>query len=294
MALSKQELKSIENALINLVKEEVGPLIKVQSGTKFESYEDKANSVDLVTQVDQKVESIVKNYLLEKYPNFKFIGEESYVKGVTKITNEPTFIVDPIDGTTNFIHGFPYSCISLGLSENQKPVVGVVFNPHLNQLFHGSKGNGAFLNGTPIEVAKRPLVLQKALVGFESGSERDDSGNFDIKAKTCKNLLSQDGALIHGVRSLGSAAMNICYVATGMMDCYWEGGPWCWDVCAGWCILNETGGLIVNGNPNNWDVSLNGRCYFAIRGGSNEKEQHEFIKSFWSHVAGDLKYEYKD
>lgn len=292
MPLSKEELKEIELTLIDLVTTQVGPLIKEQSGTKFDSYEDKANNVDLVTVVDKKVESIINKELGEKYPDFEFIGEESFVNGETKIGDKPTFIVDPIDGTTNFIHGYPYSCSSLGLAENGKAVVGVVFNPHLNQLFHASKGNGAFLNGERIEVATRTLSLQKSVIAIEAGSERSEgeNGNFDHKMTTLKNLLSDKGGYIHGVRSVGSAAMNLCYVANGMLDAYWEAGPWAWDVCAGWCILEETGGRMVGANPNDWVIPLDNRTYFAVRGGCNEKEQKWFIESFWSHVDGRMKF----
>lgn len=294
MGLSSKELKEIETTLVDMLKNEIGPIIKSKAGTMFESYVDKVNDVDLVTQVDQDVEAKIHGILREKFPGFKFIGEETYVKGETQISDEPTFILDPIDGTTNFIHGFPYSCTSLGLSENKKPVVGVVYNPHLDQMFHASACNGAYLNNAKINVPKRKLTLQKSLIAMESGSERDDSGNFDIKAKTCKTFLSEKGASIHGVRSMGSAAMNMCYVASGMLDCYWEGGPWCWDVCAGICILNETGGICVGGNPGVWEIPLNGRCYLAVRSGASKDAQKQFIESFWKYVDGELVYEYKD
>lgn len=292
MVLSKQELKKVENTFIELLKNKIGPLVKSHAGTNLQSYDDKSNGVDLVTALDRKIESIIKSELASKYPKFKFIGEETYVEGVTKITNDPTFIVDPIDGTTNFIHGYPYSCTSLGLAEMGEPVVGAVFNPHLNQLFHASKGNGAFLNDQEIEVTERPLTLQKSLIALEGGSERTESsqGNFNKKMDTYKNLLSESGAFVHGFRSVGSAAMNICYVANGMLDAYWEGGCWAWDVCAGWCILKETGGIMIGGNPEEWDIPLDRRCYFAIRSGCEPKDQKQFAEAFWSHVAGKLEY----
>lgn len=292
MPLSGDQLKEIERTLVELATKQVGPLIKGQSGTKFDSYEDKANNVDLVTVVDKKVEEIVKQVLGEKYPEFEFIGEESYVVGETKIGEKPTFIVDPIDGTTNFIHGYPYSCTSLGLAENGRPVVGVVYNPHLNQLFQGSKGNGAYLNGERISVPPRTLTLQKSVIAIEAGSERSEGpqGNFDNKMTTLKNLLSDKGGYIHGVRSVGSAAMNLCYVANGMLDAYWEAGPWAWDVCAGWCILNEVGGAMVDANPKIWDIPLDNRTYFAVRGGCTAEEQKWFIEAFWSHVEGTMKF----
>ncbi|EHN03017.1 Inm2p [Saccharomyces cerevisiae x Saccharomyces kudriavzevii VIN7] len=287
-----QELKNVENTFTELLLRKIGPLVKSHTGTNFRSYDDKSNGVDLVTVLDKNIESIIKAELAGKYPNFKFIGEESYVEGVTKISNDPTFIVDPIDGTTNFIHGYPFSCTSLGLAEMGKPVVGAVFNPHLNQLFHASKGNGAFLNNQEIEVTERTLILQKSLIALEGGSERTEGsqGNFDKKIDTYRNLLSESGAFVHGFRSVGSAAMNICYVASGMLDAYWEGGCWAWDVCAGWCILEEAGGRMAGGNPKEWVIPLDGRCYLAIRGGCESMEQKQFAESFWSYVAGRLEY----
>lgn len=292
MALSKEQLKEVETSLIQLAQKEIGPLIKSQSGTKFESFEDKANNVDLVTVVDKKVENIVQEFLTKKYPDFAFVGEEGFIKGETKIGNKPTFIVDPIDGTTNFIHGYPYSCTSLGLSEGGKAVVGVVHNPHLNQTFHASKGNGAFLNDERIQVTPRPLILQKSIIGLESGSERAESpgSNFETKLRTTNNLLSEKGGFIHGSRSHGSTAMDLCYVATGLLDAYWEGGPWAWDVCAGWCIIEETGGIMVGANPGEWEIPLENRRYFAVRGGAKKEEQNWFVESLWSHVEGRLSY----
>ena len=293
MALTQQELKSIENNIVKLLKEQVGPIIKQQSGQYLtQSYDDKANQVDLVTKSDKNIEFIIKGKLNELYPTFLFVGEEEYVPGETKISNEPTFVVDPIDGTTNFIHGFPYSCCSIGLAENGKPVMGAIFNPHLNQLFHASKGNGAFVNDEPITVAKRPLSLQKSVIGLEGGADRADSpgSNFDIKMSTYKNLLSDKGGFIHGFRSLGSAAMNICYTALGIFDGYWEGGCWAWDVCAGWCIIEECGGRIIGGNKNDWDIGIDRRVYFAIRGGCSSEEQKKFAEDFWDQTTGDLKY----
>ena len=107
---------------------------------------------------------------------------------------------------------------------------------------------------------------------------------------TYKNLLSEDGGFIHGYRSFGSAAMNICHTAIGVLDAYWEGGCWAWDVCAGWCILEEAGGKIVGGNPGEWDVPINRRCYLAIRGGCGKNEQDKFAKDFWNQVDGKLQY----
>lgn len=293
MSLTNNELKEIEIFVVNLLRDKVGPIIKSETGIASQQYIDKTNAVDLVTKYDKQVEAIIKDTIKDKFGDkFNFVGEEEYIPGKTKISNNPTFILDPIDGTINFIHGFPYSCCSLGLAIDGHPVVGVVYNPHLNQLFHASRRNGAFLNNQRINAISRRLTLQKSLIGLEAGSERsaEPDSNFNKKMTTYKNLLSEDGGFIHGYRSFGSAAMNICHTAIGVLDAYWEGGCWAWDVCAGWCILEEAGGKIVGGNPGEWDVPINGRCYLAIRGGCGKNEQDKFAKDFWNQVDGKLQY----
>lgn len=243
-----------------------------------------------MTEVDKAVEVMVSESLSKKYPNFEFMGEESYVPGKTVLTDAPTFIVDPIDGTTNFIHFYPSSCISLGFTLNKIPHVGVVYNPFQGLMYTGVKGQGSFLNGERLPL--RPssaLKLQNALIGIEWGSERSGP-NFKIKTETFTALAAEKeagGAFAHGFRSAGSAALNISSVATGALDCYWEGGCYAWDVCAGWVILSEAGGRIVGGNAGDWDIPVDSRIYFAVRGGEG---QEQFIEEFWSHIKGKLEY----
>ncbi|QLG70505.1 hypothetical protein HG535_0A04450 [Zygotorulaspora mrakii] len=292
LPLTKEELKDIESTLINIVKGEVNYLIKNRAGAYFDSYNNKANDVDLVTEIDKKVENIIRDALTFKYPAYGFIGEESYVKGESQLGTDKFWCVDPIDGTTNFVHGYPMSCCSIALVENGFPVVGVVSNPSLGQIFHASKGNGAFLNSEAINILPRQLILQKSLVAFEGGAERTEGpdGNFDAKMATLKSLLSDKGAHIHGVRCTGSAALNMCYVSMGLFDAYWECGVNSWDVAAGACILVEAGGILVGGMPQDWRIPLDNRCYLAVRGGSNPEEQRWFVEAFWSHVKGRISY----
>ena len=216
------------------------------------------------------------------------MGEETFKPG-TQLSAKPTFIVDPIDGTTNFVHSHPYVSISLGLAVDRIPVVGVVYNPYTKTLYTAVKDQGAFLNGTtklPIKPNPEPLGdLSKCLVAIEWGSDR--SGNdYQVKADTFKKLaLSKDegGAMVQSFRSLGSAALNVCGVASGHLDAYWEAGCWAWDVCAGWCILNEAGGVMVDANPGNWAPVLEQRRYLAVRAGEGQKN---LIEEFWGHVQG--------
>lgn len=284
--LQVAELTEIKDFLVGLA-EEAGVIISGKSGK--EKFDDKKNSVDLVTAIDKLVESIVSEKISAKYPNYLFIGEETYVEGSTKLTDAPTFIVDPIDGTTNFIHNFPYSCISLGFSVNKEPAVGVIYNPHLKLMFSAVAGQGAYLNGTLLpKLTEKPLTLQGSIIALESGSDRDGE-LFDIKMETFRSLLDKNHGFIHGFRSFGSAAMNICHVATGQLDSYWEGGCQMWDVCAGWVILKETGGLIVSGNRDKWENSIDSRVYLFVRG-APQQDQTTFVKQFWNNVKGELKY----
>ncbi|KAJ8102014.1 inositol monophosphatase [Lipomyces tetrasporus] len=282
------DLVEIRDFLVDLAKQ-AGELITSNTGKT--SYDDKVNSVDLVTETDAAVEKLVATICAEKYPHFEFMGEESYVPGVTKLTDKPTFIVDPIDGTTNFIHSFPFSCTSLGFAINRHPVVGVVYNPFLNLMYAGIKGRGSFLNGTQKLPLREPpvgskLTLQNALIGIEWGTQRSGV-NFEVKTDTFKKLAAEDGNMVHGFRSLGSAAMNMCAVAAGQLDAYWEGGCYAWDVCAGWVILTEAGGRVVGGNPGIWEPAVDQRIYLAVRGGDGSEQ---FIEDFWDSIEGELEY----
>jgi myo-inositol-1(or 4)-monophosphatase len=221
------------------------------------------------------------------------MGEETYTPD-QRLTNGPTFIVDPIDGTTNFVHNYPYVSISLGLSINRTPYVGVVFNPFTSTLYSAIRDAGAYVNKTtrlPLR-SPGPLALSDAQIAVEWGSDR--AGNeLDVKASTFKNLVSASGGMVHSLRSFGSAALNLCGVAAGGLDAYWEAGCWAWDVCAGMCILHETGGVVVDANPGVWTAEIDGRRYLAVRGDGEEKGdggfsigQRKFIDAFWKQVDG--------
>ncbi|KAG6060157.1 hypothetical protein E4U17_004947 [Claviceps sp. LM77 group G4] len=259
----------------------------------------KLNSVDIVTEADQAVEKMVSTRLSASFPSVAFMGEETYKPGM-RLGPEPTFVVDPIDGTTNFVHGFPNACISLGLAIERSPAVGVIYNPWQDLLFTAIQGRGAYMTrikGTtplrlPLAKSPRPLKgLGTCLVAIEWGSGRDGP-NYEIKTDVFKKLAASretGGSMVHSLRSLGSAALNMAAVAAGQMDAYWEGGCWAWDVCAGWCILKEAGGIMVSGNPGEWDPELESRIYLAVRGAP--KGQKELVEEFWK-VMGDRKMDY--
>jgi myo-inositol-1(or 4)-monophosphatase len=259
-----------------------------------------------VTETDKAVEDHVSSTLRSKYPSFAFMGEETYQPG-QKLGDEPTFIVDPIDGTTNFVHGFPQACISLGFSVGRVPTVGVIYNPYLDTLYTAIRGRGAYMTvgrvwgleggegrRSPLPLARNPAALgglDTALLAVEWGSSRDDA-NYEVKAAVFRKLClakSKGGAMVHSLRSLGSAALNLCAVAAGQLDLYWEGGCWAWDVCAAWTILAEAGGLMVSGNPGEWKPQIDERKYLAVRGAPSG--QKEIVEEFWA-VVGKEKLDY--
>ncbi|KAB8228214.1 hypothetical protein BDV23DRAFT_128379 [Aspergillus alliaceus] len=256
----------------------------------------KKNSADLVTEYDRAVEEMISASLKEKYPDYQFHGEETY-DPARPLTAAPTFVIDPIDGTINFVHGFPHACISLGFAIDRIPVVGIVYNPFDNTLYSAIRGQGAFLNRNvqlPLKGADlEPLQgLQDSLIAVEWGSDRKGK-NWETKVRTFEKLgqaKEDGGAMVRSMRSMGSAALNLCAVAAGTLDLYWEGGCWAWDVCAGWVILTEAGGIMVDGNPGGWQAILDGRTYLAVRASPHQIGQKELVEEFWGNIQGQLEY----
>ena len=283
-------------------------------------------AADIVTETDKAVEKLVSTRLAAAYPSFRFMGEETYEPG-DSLTASPTFIVDPIDGTTNFVHGYPGACISAGFAIDRVPTVGVVYNPYTDVMFSAMRGNGAWMvkhacmcppagtapgskDGRSPRTASMALWatheanphahqlplsrnvpelgdLTSALVAVEWGSTRGDA-NFELKVRTFDKLArekSQGGAMTQGIRSFGSAALNLCAVAAGQLDAYWEGGCWAWDVCAGWCVLNEAGGYMASGNPGD-EADLEKRVYLAVRAAKGgREEQRRLVREFWGVIG---------
>jgi len=276
---------------------------------------EKLNAVDIVTQTDNDVEDFVHSAIQSKYPKHSFIGEETYSRGSSKeylIKDDPTWVVDPLDGTVNFTHAFPMFCVSIALVVEQKPVIGIIFAPLLNQLFSSCKGKGAWLN----ETTRLPLLGKaispmppnapsKCIFSCEWGKDRRDivDGNLHRKVDSFLNMAAEigsrggKGGMVHGVRSLGSATMDLAYTAMGSFDIWWEGGCWEWDVAAGICLLQEAGGLITTANPPQdieraaiEEAKLGGRLYLAIRPAGNgpqetaRQSQERTVREVWRRV----------
>ncbi|KAI7902500.1 inositol monophosphatase [Cokeromyces recurvatus] len=289
---SQDRLQEYLDFAIQLAKD-AGALIKAAvdsrmagSGSNIELK--KENPTDLVTETDKAVEEFIKERLYKTYPEHKFIGEETFASGAkTEFTNDPTWIVDPIDGTTNFIHGYPFVAVSIGLTLNKIPTIGVVFNPLLNELYSAARGQGAYLNQTqrlPLFHPPQPLTdLSHCLIATEAGSDRSKQV-IDAKIAAIHDMLrkrskeSPYAAEAHSIRTTGSAALNLCNVAKGIIDVYWEVGCWEWDVAAAIVIVQESGGIVIEGDNdklNNEPVNIFCRKYLAIRAASDNKSQLE-------------------
>lgn len=278
--------------------------------------EEKLNAVDIVTQTDTDVEEFIHSSILEKYPTHAFVGEEMYSKGSSKaylVGSGPTWIVDPLDGTVNFTHSFVMFCVSIAVVVDQEPVVGVIYAPLLNQLFSARRGRGAWLNETtrlPLlgRVGVGPIPQEapsKCIFSCEWGKDRRDApdGNMHRKVDSFVNMAAERGGrggrggMVHGVRSLGSASMDLAYTAMGSFDIWWEGGCWEWDVAAGICLLKEAGGLVTTANPPEdyetakiQDAKLGARLYLAIRpacdglGETAREGQERAVREVWRRV----------
>ncbi|BGP15665.1 hypothetical protein JCM10213_006165 [Rhodosporidiobolus nylandii] len=280
MAAQEPNFEEIYAFAVQLAKD-AGAMILEGSSKRTASAADsgletKKNSVDLVTETDQAVEAFIKSRIASTYPSFKFIGEESFAGGErVDLTDEPTFIVDPIDGTTNFVHAIDFVCCSIGFTYKQVPVIGVIYNPFLSKLYSARSGHGAWLNETtrlPLAHPSPPPLpsLGDAVIGVEWGSDRSKAV-IEKKGRTFMKLAGdgrevEGGVMAHSLRSIGSAALNYSFVAAGQLDLYWEIGCWSWDVCAGTVIAREAGGKVYgkSGAPFQ-PQDLMGHHFFVVR-----------------------------
>jgi myo-inositol-1(or 4)-monophosphatase len=193
---------------------------------------------DFVTEVDQAAEQAVIETLLTAYPGHAILAEESGRQHGAK-HSEYLWIIDPLDGTTNFIHGLPVYAVSIALAFRGKVEQAVVYDPSRNDLFYASKGRGAFLNDRRLRVSKR-IRIAEALIGTGFPFRKGD--NLARYLKMMETVMSQCA----GLRRPGAAALDLCYVAAGWYDGFFETGLSPWDVAAGSLMITEAGGLIGN------------------------------------------------
>eukprot|EP01132_Coremiostelium_polycephalum_P012349 gene12349-15092_t len=233
------------------VAKEVGPMILKNYYSRERKVEFKT-AIDLVTDTDKAVEEYIIKNLTAKYPWTKILGEESTKDGVYGWTDEPTWVIDPIDGTTNFVHSFPLFCVAIGLSIKKEMVVGVVFCPVLNELFTATRGGGAFLNGSPISVSSAEH-LHQAVVATNVGYDRTPQG-IEFMLTNFKSILSQN---VQAIRCSGTAAWEMASVSCGRLDCFYEWGIHPWDIGAASLLITEAGGVVVD--PSGGPIQMEGR-----------------------------------
>jgi myo-inositol-1(or 4)-monophosphatase len=207
-------------------------------GTALEVKSKRVN--DYVTQVDRSAEEAIIDVVHKAYPDHAFLAEESGESGHA----EYTWIIDPLDGTTNFIHGFPQYCVSIAVRQRDALMHAVVYDPVTNELFTASKGAGAFLNDRRIRVSKCQK-LKDALVG--TGFPFKELSRLDLYMKQMRTMVESTA----GVRRAGAAALDLAYVACGRLDAFWELGLSPWDMAAGVLLIQESGGLVgdLTGEP---------------------------------------------
>ncbi len=191
---------------------------------------------DFVSEVDRAAEQAIVQVLKDAYPQHSILAEES---GESGPKSEYQWIIDPLDGTTNFLHGFPQYCVSIALTLKGVVQHGVIFDPVRNDLFTASRGGGAFLNERRIRVSKT-LNIKDALIG--TGFPYKEFANFDRYLAVFKEMTEKSA----GVRRPGAAALDLAYVACGRFDGFWENGLSPWDVAAGGLMILEAGGLIAD------------------------------------------------
>jgi myo-inositol-1(or 4)-monophosphatase len=196
---------------------------------------------NLVTEADHAAEKAILGVIKSKYPDHYILSEEA---GEIKQESEYKWIVDPIDGTVNFAHGIPLNCVSIGLEHKGEMVIGGVFNPHLNEFFYAEKGKGATLNDQPIKVSDETKTIKACLVtGFPYTYINTPNGPLEIFERFIRKGVP--------VRRLGSAAIDLCWVACGRFDGFYEHKLEAWDSAAGYLIVKEAGGTVTDmqGNP---------------------------------------------
>jgi myo-inositol-1(or 4)-monophosphatase len=191
---------------------------------------------DFVSEIDRAAERAIVDTLLDAYPDHAILAEEGTAKG-DNADAENVWIIDPLDGTTNFLHGFPQYCVSIALAQKGQVTQGVIYDPVRNDLFTATRGRGAFLNDHRMRVSKR-AHLRDCLIG--TGFPFRDGSYLDTYLQMMKTMIENTA----GLRRPGAAALDLAYVAAGFYDGFWEVGLNPWDVAAGSLLVQESGGLI--------------------------------------------------
>jgi myo-inositol-1(or 4)-monophosphatase len=221
---------------------------------------------DLVTQADFESQQAISEYLLNLFPDHEFLGEESTDKSLVSNPDVFCWVVDPLDGTVNYVHQLNSFSVSIALRCGDETIVGVVFDPVIGEVFAAAKGMGATLNGNPISHSGC-TEIGKALVvcSFSSSVHRDHP-----EVERFLRVLGTAGS----IRRLGSAALNLCFVACGRSDSYWATGLNCWDIAAGWLVLQEAGAVMKTIDGGEVDFFEPQFCAAATKSLFDQMQQH--------------------
>lgn len=237
---------------------------------------DYKGAANIVTDVDKASEVKILEVIRSEFPDDEILAEESGKNAGSKPTRR--WLVDPLDGTTNYAHSYPFFAVSIALIENNEQILGVVFNPVSNELFWAEPGQGAWLNDDRIRVSKISTLDESLLAtGFNRDIPKAQRTN--MEQFRCLTAAS------HGVRRDGSAALDLCYIASGRLDGYWERKLAPWDLGAGTLLVKEAGGTVTTLANGPWDVSRsdviasNGLIHMAF---ADALKEEELAKTFAS------------
>ena len=237
---------------------EAGNILMKHFGN-IELIERKSTDIDLLTIADLETEAFILKKIHSFYPDHHIIAEES---DLTKGNSDYRWVIDPLDGTTNFVHNLPIFAVSMGLQYNEETILGVVYNPAADKCFYAEKNNGAFLNGDSIRITSTNTLSDSLLV---TGFPYIHDNKWEINFKLFRELYGKT----QGIRRLGAATLDFCFVAMGRFEGFWEFGLKSWDVCAGALILKEAGGEVTD-----WDGSpmpFSGRRVLATNGNIHDE-----------------------
>lgn len=218
-----------------LIAREAGEIIKEGFGKNI-SIEYKSGENNIVTEIDKKSEQLIIDFIQKKYPKHNILAEE---RGELKKESEYLWVIDPLDGTSNFAHGLPIFSVSIGLQQNDVTIAGVIYDVMRDLLYYAELGSGAFANDNKVSVSNTKKISQSMLVtGFPYNVKENPEHAFERFEIITKNA--------RAVRRLGSAAIDFCYVAAGVFDAFWEVHLHPWDICAGKLIVEEAGGIVTD------------------------------------------------
>jgi len=224
---------------------------------------DKKGAIDLVTNIDIEVERAFRAMIAERFPDHEVLGEEFAQAAEHHEIPRFCWVFDPVDGTTNYAHGLPIFCSSLALEIDGEPVVGAIYDPTRRELFSAERGHGAWLNGKPLRVSTPDTLIDSLLVtGFPYSVQQESEELVGLFAEFLRTS--------RAVRRLGSAALDLCYVAAGRFEAFWEQKLNPWDVSAGALIVAEAGGRVTDSTGAPFSsrtgsiVASNGRIHDAV------------------------------